>query len=170
MNDKILFSETQRFRQWWLWAILLPVDGLFLYGVYIQVIRGEQFGTKPGSDALLLITTGLILLISVLILNFRLDSQIREDGIYFRFFPIHLSFRHYTWDQTDKSFVRQYSAIMEYGGWGLRFGTFGKGRAYNVSGNQGIQVILTTGKRVLIGTKKPDEAKDALRKAGHLDE
>jgi len=170
MNDKILFSETQRFRQWWLWAILLSVDGLFLYGVYIQVLRGGRFGTNPGSDASLLITTGLILLISVLILNFRLNSQIREDGIYFRFFPIHHSFRHYTWDQMEKSFVRKYNAIGEYGGWGLRFGIFGKGRAYNVSGNQGIQIVMTTGKRVLIGTKKPDEAKNALRRAGHLTE
>jgi hypothetical protein len=168
MNDEIIFQERQRFRQWWLWALLLSVDALFLYGVYVQIIRGGHFGTNPGSDAGLLAATGMVLLVSVIMLNFRLDSQIRKDGICFRFFPFHWAFRFYPWDKLSKSFVRQYNPIGEYGGWGLRFGMFGKGRAYNVSGNKGIQLVLTDGKRILIGTGKPDEAKAALKKAGHL--
>lgn len=59
---------------------------------------------------------------------------------------------------------------MDYGGWGFRFGLFGKGRALNVSGNKGIQLVLTDGTRLLIGTNKPDEARQALQLIGHLAE
>lgn len=58
MDKAILYSERQRFKQWWLWLILLGVNGLFLFGVFKQVIGGQPFGDKPMSDAGLLIATG----------------------------------------------------------------------------------------------------------------
>ena len=33
MDKEVLFTERQRFKQWWLWLILLGVNGLFLFGV-----------------------------------------------------------------------------------------------------------------------------------------
>lgn len=41
MNKEILFRETQKFRQWWLWLILMGINGLFLFGVFMQVIGGQ---------------------------------------------------------------------------------------------------------------------------------
>jgi hypothetical protein len=67
-----------------------------------------------------------------------------------------------------KIYVRQYAALTEYGGWGLRFGLWGKGTAYNVSGNKGLQLEFHTNKKLLIGTKKPDELTEALNKMGQL--
>ena len=49
MDKEVLFTERQRFKQWWLWLILLGVNGLFLFGVFKQVIGGQQFGDKPMS-------------------------------------------------------------------------------------------------------------------------
>ena len=138
MDNPILFSEIQRFKQWWLWIILIGVNGLFLYGVISQVFGGQQFGNKPMNDTGLIITTCVTLLLTLLFVNFRLDTLIKKDGIYVRFFPFHLKYKYFAWDKLTKSYVRQYSAITEYGGWGLRFGLFGKGNAYNVSGNQGL--------------------------------
>jgi hypothetical protein len=40
---------------------------------------------------------------------------------------------------------------MEYGGWGIKYGKMGK--AYNVSGNRGVQLEFTDGKRLLIGSQ-----------------
>jgi len=34
MNEESLFTERQRFKQWWLWLILLGTNGLFLFGVF----------------------------------------------------------------------------------------------------------------------------------------
>jgi hypothetical protein len=58
--------------------------------------------------------------------------------------------------------VRKYSPIKEYGGWGFRYG-FKNGKAYNISGNMGLQLILKNGDRILIGTQKPEELETYLK-------
>jgi hypothetical protein len=168
IDNEILFSERQKFKQPWLWIILFGINGLFLFGVYRQVIHGQQFGDKPMSNATLLIVTGLTFLLTLLFINFRLDTIIKKDGIYVRFFPFHIKFKHYAWDTLTKSFVRQYFAITEYGGWGLRLGLFGKGAAFNVSGDKGLQLEFTNNKKLLIGTNKPDELTQTLSKIGQI--
>lgn len=165
MDNEILFSETQRFRQWWLWILLIGSNVFTFYAVYKQVINGRTFGDKPASNTELLISTGITLLTTVLFLIIRLDTQIKKDGVYVKFFPLHLKFRHYYWAQLSKYYVRKYSPMGEFGGWGLRFG-FG-GKAYNISGNQGLQLEFTNNKRLLIGTQKPEELTEALNKIGH---
>jgi hypothetical protein len=50
MENPVLFSEKQKFRQWWIWIILLTLNGFFFFGIYVQVIGGKQFGDKPMSD------------------------------------------------------------------------------------------------------------------------
>lgn len=168
MNPKTLFTERQKFKQWWLWLILLGINGIFFYGVYKQLIGEEQFGDNPMSNTGLLFATGITLLISFVIINCRLDTIIKEDGIYVRFFPFYFKFKYYGWESLTKAFVRTYSPISEYGGWGLRLGLFGKGTAYNVSGNKGLQLEFSDGKKLLIGTNKPNEITETLTKIGHL--
>lgn len=168
MENDILFVERQKFKQWWLWLILLGVNLLVLGGVYQQIIRGQPFGDKPASDSGLVLTAGLVLLFTLFFMNFRLDTQIRKDGIYVRFFPFHFSFRYYSWQRISKAFIRTYNPVTEYGGWGIRFGIFGKGKAFNVSGNQGLQLEFDNSKKLLIGTNKPIELAEALAKIGEL--
>lgn len=168
MNKEVLFFERQKFNQWWLWLILLGINGLFIFGVYKQIFGGQQFGDNPMSNDGLLFATGLTILLTVLFINFRLETQIERDGIYVRFFPFHFSFKHFPWDKISKSFVREYQPISEYGGWGLRLGLFGKGKAYNVSGNKGLQLEFTDHKKLLIGTNKPEELTAILEEIGQF--
>ena len=166
MDNEILFSETQRFRQWWLWILLIGSNVFTFYGAYKQVINGHTFGDKPASNTELLISTGITLLTTILFLIIRLDTQIKKDGVYVKFFPLHLKFRHYSCTQLSKCYVRKYSPMGEFGGWGLRFG-FG-GKAYNISGNQGLQLEFTNNKKLLIGTQKPEELTEALNQISPL--
>jgi len=168
MNNEILFTEKQRFNQWWIWLILLGINGFFIFGIFRQIIGGQPFGDKPMSDIGLIVGTALSILFTILFLNFRLDTLIKRDGIYVRFFPFHLTFKHYAWESLTKSFIREYSPISEYGGWGLRLGLFGKGTAFNVSGDKGLQLEFTNKKKLLIGTNKPDELTETLNKIGQL--
>lgn len=147
---------------------MLGVNGLFLFGVFKQVIGGQQFGDKPMSDIGLILVTGFTIILTLLIASSHLDTTIKNDGIYVRFFPFHLKTKHYTWDSLTKAFVRQYSPLAEYGGWGLRFGLSGKGTAFNVSGNQGLQLEFLNNKKLLIGTNRPNELTVALSKIGQL--
>ncbi len=170
MSNDILFTERQRFKQIWIWLILFGVNGLVIYGIIQQVIIGKQFGNNPGSDTELFLVFVLVMLVTLLFHSFRLDTEIKHDGVYVRFFPFYLSFQKYSWDRIAKSFVKKYNPLLDYGGWGIRFGFPGKGKAYNVSGNKGIQLVLTDGTKLLIGTNKPDEAKQVLQQSGHLTE
>lgn len=168
MNNEILFSEKQRFTQWWLWLILLVANGILGFGLYKQLVLGQPFGNKPMSSAGLLIMALIILGITLLLANFRLDTRIKRDGIYVRFFPFHLHFNYYPWQTLIKSYVRQYSPIAEYGGWGLRVGILEKGTVLSVSGDKGLQLEFADNKKLLIGTTKPDALTATLLEIGQL--
>lgn len=161
MDKEVLFTERQRFTQWWLWLILLGINVRLLFEV------GEQ-SFREGSLSDHVILFGVSILLTLLFISLKLETQIKSDGIYVRFFPFHISFKHYPWDNISKSYVRQYRPLGEYGGWGLRRGFGGKGRALNVSGNMGLQLEFSDEKKLLIGTKKSDELTAALTRIGQL--
>ena len=85
-----------------------------------------------------------------------------ERGISYRFYPFQLTTKLISWDTMHKCNTRRYKPIMEYGGWGFRIGLGGK--ALNVKGNRGVQIELKNGKRLLIGTQKPNEAQQVIQK------
>jgi hypothetical protein len=57
--------------------------------------------------------------------------------------------------------VRTYRPLLEYGGWGIRWGR--GGMAYNARGNRGVQLVLENGSRVLIGSQEPERLLEAIR-------
>lgn len=145
----ILFRECQRFRQWWLWLILIGANIPLLWAWWQQSKAGAPL--DPGD---LLLGNGILLLVIFLLLGLRLDTEIRNDGVYVRFFPFALRLKRYGWEEIEKAYVRPYKPLLEYGGWGIRYGR--KGKALNVSGNMGLQLELKNGKKLLIGTRKPE--------------
>ncbi|MEJ5962059.1 DUF6141 family protein [Pedobacter immunditicola] len=167
MDSQVVFTERQRFSQWWLWLILLGMNGLFIFGSFQQLVAGKQFGDRPMSNNGLLLMTFLTILISLLFYCFRLETYIKKDGIYVRFFPFQLKFKYYNWSNIKKSYVRRYKPILEYGGWGWRMSISGKGKALSVSGNHGLQLELLDDKKLLIGTKSPEELTKALNSVQH---
>jgi len=164
MENEILFKESQRFKQWWIWLILIGVNGIFIVGIIMQVFLEKQFGDNSMSNTALIILTGVFLLFTVFMLSLKLVTIIKQDGIYVRFFPFHFQFKHYNWDDLTKVYIRQYSPLKEYGGWGIRISLFGKGTAFNVSGDKGLQLEMGNNKKLLIGTNKPDQLTEALTK------
>jgi hypothetical protein len=70
------------------------------------------------------------------------------------------------WNEVQQCYIREYSPIFEYGGWGWRY-SFSNGRAYNVSGKIGLQIVLKNGKRILIGTQKANKLKEYIEQHGH---
>ena len=166
MEDTILFSEQQKFKQWWIWLLLLGLNGILIYGIYQQFYKGISFGDNPTSNTGLLIGLGGMVFVTLLFFILKLQTIIKNDGIYVRFFPFQIAYRKYTWDKLTKIYVRKYSPIMEYGGWGIRLGLFGKGNALNISGNKGLQLEIVNKSNLLIGTQKPEEIKAVLCKIG----
>ena len=162
MDDPILFSEKQRFNQWWIVMILVTIN-IFIISVFFVQVAGNTFSV-PQPTSLLKLAFGctVSLIVTGFVFYIRLETLIKYDGIYVRFFPLQSSYRHFKWNQIKQYYVRTYKPISEYGGWGLRWGFFGQGNAYNVTGNKGLQLEFTNGKKLLIGTQKPEELKSAL--------
>lgn len=149
MENKFEFTEKQRFTQWWLWLLFSAV---MIYTIYNFIEDLQYFSTLE-----LAISIIIPILVIILLLIIRLETKIDEHGISVRFFPFQITFRYYLWRNIKKAYVRKYPPLGEYGGWGIRQGLFGKGKAYNVKGNQGLQIILNDEKKVLIGTQKFEE-------------
>ena len=57
-----------------------------------------------------------------------------------------------------------YSPLADYGGWGIKWGR--GGLALNARGNRGVQLTLRNGRRVLVGSQRPEELAEALRATG----
>ena len=162
MNSAVLFREVQRFRQWWLWLVIAIGPLTIWYSTYHRFVLGESTGTRPPPDNLLIVLWVVIGIgLPLLFYIARLVTEVRHDGLYVRFFPFHFSFLRFPINGIRSYEARTYSPIGEYGGWGIRYGWNGK--AYNVSGNQGIQLELNGGKRILIGTQRPLEFLAALQ-------
>jgi hypothetical protein len=164
------FTETQKFRQTWIWLILsflaILMIGLLGYGFYKQIVLREKFGNHPMSDGGLIIAFVSVIILFVLMFSLfvfaKLTTEINDKGVRYKFFPFHLRFHTISWDLIDHYQVITYRPIKDYGGWGFRY--FKNKKAYNVSGNEGLQLILKNGKKLLLGTQKGRELVDFLNK------
>jgi hypothetical protein len=155
-GNTVFFREEQRFNQWWLWLLVLVPTAMVWYGAIQQLIFGKAFGDNPTSDtgiSIILVLFGVLL--PLFMYSLKLVTEVRQDGLYVRFYPFHLSFKRYQYESINSYKVREYSPLKEYGGWGIRYGL--KGMAYNVSGNLGVQLEFKGGKSLLIGSQKPEE-------------
>lgn len=150
------YNEVQRFTQRWVWGLLIVV---FL----ITIIPIATLITENGFDKslswALIFPVAITALVMLLFYLLRLETTIDAQGVHYRFFPIPKKM--IPWKDIEECYVRQYSPLREYGGWGIRFGLNGK--AYNVKGNKGIQVKLKSGKKILFGTQNEIEVKDVIQ-------
>ena len=83
--------------------------------------------------------------------------------IYYRFAPFINSERTISVDDVLDMRIRKYKAIWEYGGYGYRY-SIKNGRALNISGDMGLQLVFSNGKKLLIGTQKPDLMNTAVNR------
>lgn len=151
-----IFIEEQKFTQYWLFiglAIAFVVVTIPIVKDWDTISQGS-FGEMLNDLAGFLI----ILFVFALFNFFKLKTRIDEKGIYYQYLPIHFSYRFISWEAITKCYVRNYDAIFEYGGWGLKFSfRKSKGNSFTVKGNIGLQLELMNGKKILIGTQKKDE-------------
>ena len=158
-KEQMLFDESQRFNQWWIWAIILGVIGVSLYASIETIQMGDSLFNWTNFSVII-----PVFIIPALFYFLKLKTKVEENGIYVRFIPFHLKEIFISWDQLDECYIRTYSPLGEYGGWGIKYGLGGAGKVYNVSGNQGLQLVFKDGSRLLIGTQKPEELQEIVKK------
>ena len=157
------FVETQRFRQWWVWLVLILAATVPVVSIFVSGSSSE----RTSAVVSLVVGIGVPAITLGFVLSIKLRTRITSVGVSYQFFPIHLKDSTILWNEIEKVEIRKYQPIKEYGGWGWRH-SFQNGRAFNVSGNTGLQLVLKTGKKILIGTQKEEEMRAVLNGLGRL--
>jgi len=137
---KPLFTEKQRFNQWWLWLLLATS----LAVPAILVFKETQ---KPGGFSGIII----IVLVIILFVVLRMKTTITQQNIQLVYFP-------FVWKTINLSDIETMKVINYgfVGGWGIRLWTR-YGTVYNIRGNKGLHIKLKNGKQLVIGTQKSQE-------------
>ncbi|MEP0479244.1 MAG: hypothetical protein ABJD23_03465, partial [Nonlabens sp.] len=137
--EKILYKETQKFDQWWLWLIVIS---LFLIPI-LQFNSSEDLLNQLAIDKI--IPSILPVVILVLFLTLKMTTVITHEKITVLYSPFVK--KEFYWRDLDKAQVIDYGFI---GGWGIRLWT-SYGTVYNVKGSIGLH-IKTADKQYVIGT------------------
>jgi len=160
MKKKILFKEEQKLLNTLLFYVFLFFSVLAIAGMLIPIWLKE--GTFE-SLALPIVPILIIISITFFFIRAKLETTIDEEAIYYRYPPFVNKEKKVSKQEVNECYVRKYKPIWEYGGWGYRV-RLGKGKALNVAGNMGLQLVLSNGKGLLLGTQEPDKMKRAIKR------
>jgi hypothetical protein len=155
------YLESQRMRTWWVWLILALAQAVLLWGFIQQVVMGIPWGKRPTSDTMLIVANCILVIILLMVALMKLETRINTTGVYYRFPPFQWKWKEISWSHVDEVHVIHYS-LLDYGGWGARWGGPKNGWGLCVSGNRGIQFRLDNGVRIMLGTKKPSQVSEYI--------
>ena len=153
--DPVVFREEQRFSQWWVWLLVAVVAAAAWWPFIQQIVLAKPFGEDPAPDwGVWLITMVMGLGLPLLFGSIRLRIEVTAEQVVIRYRPfIRRSIR---LADIEQAAARAYHPVKEYGGWGLK-GWSLRNIAYNVSGHQGVQLVLKDGRRILLGSQRAEE-------------
>ncbi len=150
---KTSFEETQRIDT--IWPItLMAVVSVINYIIYFYT-QHTDISFFYGSIMSSAIVCSLLFIM-------RLHTKINEKAINYKLFPLHFKWQTILWSEVEKSEIRTFKPIKEYGGWGIR-NSFTSGKAYIINGNTGLQLYMHKGKNILIGTKEEEKLQSFLK-------
>ena len=158
-----VFQEKQYFRQFWVWALTIVSSVLTLIALKFA------FPYPVPQDQMWLFWVGIVsgcssaIGVPLFFLLVYLRTEVRAEGVYYKFVPLQRRFRYIPFDKIKSFRVVQYRPIADYGGWGIRRGR--EGRAYNVSEDMGILFELPNEETFLLGSRTPYDLFQAIKRA-----
>jgi hypothetical protein len=162
-ND-LIFREVQRLSLWFRWALLLLMIVAAGFAVFAlrEALSAQDSPNTASAVVVIILGIGVPVAVTVLLFAAKLETEVRGDGLYVRFFPFYIGYKEFAPVDFEECYAREYRPIREYGGWGIWCGFGKRGGAYNMSGNKGVQLVFKNGKRLLIGSQKADELAKAI--------
>jgi hypothetical protein len=148
-----IFEEKQRFNPWWLYAVYALVLCLLIGGAYKN---SNGFRNFDNPVIFILLLAGIFLVVFILLL--QMETRIDPEGIKVKFPSLPFSEKNFQWIDIKECYVRKYSPLAEYDGWGIRG---------LLSNNNGIQIVTNDNFRFFIGTQKAEAVKAVLENYEH---
>jgi hypothetical protein len=154
--SNVLFRETQWFQPRWLWVLVLGAAAVAWYCAI-----HHTWGRHAIADlAFVLFWLVVGVAAPTFLLLYRQTTEVRDDGIYLKRGPFSRMKDVIRFSDFVRYQPRTCSAIYSAGGWGIAEGS--QGKAYNMGGTHGLELLLIGGGRVLIGTCKMRQLLDVL--------
>ncbi len=135
------FTEKQTFARIWFFLIL----GITALHLLIAVLSAK---TTPW----FLLFASIPIAVALLLYFASLQVSVNKEGIEYKFPPFIFKTKTIYWNDVESHEIRTYDPIGEFGGWGIR-NSRRNGKAYSCSGYEGLQLVLTNGKKILIGIR-----------------
>ena len=158
-----IFRETQWLvrAHWWLAALIAVAPIVGWWALVQQVILHRPFGNHPGPDWVVWLMWAVCgLAMPVLLFAARMTIRVTGNGLRVTYFP--LLARTLPFSAIKSCEPVEYHPLRDFGGWGIhssaRFGL-----AYTVGGNQGVELELADGKRMMLGSQRSMELASTLR-------
>ena len=151
------FEEVQAMPRAWTLLSILP--GILL--MFGALREGVAEGFVPLPLVLLAVATTLIL--GLWFRRIRLITEVDDDRITLRYRGL-MKTRTVPMSTIRSARARTYRPLLEYGGWGIKFGP--RGWVYNVSGKEGVQLELDDARPLLIGSRRAEELAEAITSSG----
>ncbi|SDF10654.1 hypothetical protein [Cellulophaga baltica] len=158
MRENYLFYEEQKFTQWWLWLLLLLIIGYLLFDLISFSYSSDEIFTVGTIifNTENLIPLILVCLVILLFLILKLKTTLSKDYIQVSFFPFFT--KKWNWSEINTTEIVTYGFV----GYGIRL-SLKYGTVYNIKGNHGLAIHLKNGKKLMVGTQKPEELANVIK-------
>lgn len=153
MNE---YKEIQKFNSLLAW--------IFIYLAVTGIVSALIIPTPQANRIPVILLVSVLIILVVLFMTGYLKTAINQTGITIEMRILFKFGRTILWDDIQTIKVDKYRPIIEFGGWGYRIGH--KAVAYNCRGNDGLIILLKNGRKVVLGTQKPEELKKFLVEIG----
>lgn len=155
-----LFREDQRLRQAWVIGLTLTPALLAWYVFVAQVLLGQEVGNNPAPDwAVWLILALAGVGLPLLVFTARLRVDVTDAAVTIEYFPF--TTRWIRLQEIESAAAVTYRPMRHFWGWGIRWSP-SEGWAYTARGHHGVRLKLTDGRRVLIGSQRPNELAESI--------
>ena len=148
----IIFQETQRFRQIWIWVLILGITGVSLSSLFF-LDRDVPLNIRD-----LAFPVGMLMLVNCLFLGLTLSTRITKSSLSFRYYPF-TRWRTFPFEDIEAMELVEYNGLWEYGGWGIKWN--GDTWSYTIGGKWGV-MVKTADKKFLLGTQQPEQIKQVI--------
>jgi hypothetical protein len=159
-----IFREVQRPRSWWYIGLFVAIAAAAWAGFVVQIVFNHPIGNNPSSDwGVWVLTLVFGIGFPLAFLGVKLETSVFAERVAIRWFPI--TTRTIPFAEIVAVEARVYRPIAEYRGWGIKMMP-GRKIAYSMSGNEGVNLTLTDGRQVMIGSERAAELAAAIESRG----